>query len=474
MANKGILMTGFDELMAIRGGKPPAPGEVSVTGGDPVHPTLFKVGETCAAVIAGIGVAVSDLWEMRTGQRQKIAVDARHAAWTMRTAEFTWLQGTNGRFEQVAPDPATMHARSVTQPWPTRDGRWFLPHLNLPHLRQRVLGVLKCENTPEGVSSAVAKWNADDLDEAIARAQACGGIARTNAEWLAHPQGQYLAARPLVEIEKIGDSAPEPWRAAERPLSGVRVLDLTRILAGPVAARTLAEHGAEVLMVAAPHLPQAAEHVRDTSHGKRSCFLDLAQPEQAAQLKTLVRGADVFSQGYRPGALDARGFGAQELAQLRPGLIYLSINCYGSGGPFAQRAGWEQVAQAVTGICRDNGRDRPALIYEAACDWTTGYLGAYGVLLALARRAREGGSYHVRVSLCQAGMFIYRQGKVAPDPVAGGPAPEEIEALQIFAQTAYGPMRFLKPVLQLSETPTRWERPTPKFGADEPRWEAAS
>ena len=351
-------MTGFDELMAIRGGKPPAPGEVSVTGGDPVHPTLFKVGETCAAVIAGIGVAVSDLWEMRTGQRQKIAVDARHAAWTMRTGEFTWLQGADGRFQPVGSDPGMMHMRSVTQPWPTRDGRWFLPHLNLPHLRERVLGVLKCENTPEGVSSAVAKWNADDLDEAIARAQACGGIARTNAEWLAHPQGQYLAARPLVEIEKIGDSAPEPCPAGDRPLSGVRALDLTRILAGPVAARTLAEHGAEVLMVTAPHLPQVAEHVRDTSHGKRSCFLDLAQPEQAAQLKTLVRGADVFSQGYRPGALDARGFGAQELAQLRPGLIYLSINCYGSGGPFAQRAGWEQVAQAVTGICRDNGRDR--------------------------------------------------------------------------------------------------------------------
>src|SRR5471030_2421580 len=456
--------------MAIRGGRAPDAGEVTVSGCDPVYPTVFKVGETCAAVIAGIGVAVSDIWELRTGKRQKVAVDVRHAAGTMRTTDFTWLQGTNGRFEPAPPDPRMMHMRSVTQPWPTRDGRWFLPHLNLPHLRDRVLGVLKCENTPEGVSDAVARWDADDLEEAIAHARACGGTVRSNAEWLAHPQGRDLAARPLVEIEKIGDSEPEPFRVGDRPLSGIRVLDLTRILAGPVAARTLAEHGADVLMVTAPHLPQTSEHVRDTSHGKRSCFLDLSKPDQAARLKSLVGNADVFSQGYRPGALGTLGFGAEELAQLRPGLIYISINCYGSGGPFADRAGWEQVAQAVTGICRDNGRDRPTLIHAAACDWTTGYLGAYGVLLALARRAREGGSYHVRVSLCQTGMFIYRQGKIALDASANGLTRAEIEALQIFAQTVYGPMRLLKPVLQLSETAARWERPTPKLGADEPRW----
>ena len=421
-------------------------------------------------MIAGIGVAVSDIWELRSGKRQKVAVDVRHAAGTMRTTDFTWLQGTNGRFEPALPDPRLVHMRSVTQPWPTLDSRWFLPHLNLPHLSDRVLGVLKCENTPDGVRDAVAKWDGDDLEDAIAHARACGGTVRSNAEWLEHPQGRYLAARPLVEIEKIGDSEAEPFRAGDRPLSGIRALDLTRILAGPVAARSLAEHGADVLMVTAPHLPQTPEHVRDTSHGKRSCFLDLAQPDQAARLKSLVGSADVFSQGYRPGALRTLGFGAEELAQLRPGLIYLSINCYGSGGPFADRAGWEQVAQTVTGICRDNGRDRPALIHAAACDWTTGYLGAYGVLLALARRAREGGSYHVRVSLCQAGMFIYRQGKVALDSSANGLTRTEIEALQIFAQTVYGPMRLLRPVLQLSETPTGWERPTPKLGADEPKW----
>ena len=350
-----VKVNPFDELMALRGGKPPALGEVTITGSDPVYPTVFRIGDTAAAVIAGIGVAATDLWEMKTGRRQKIAVDTRHAAATMRTNDFTYFKNSEGRYEPAALDPQMQRMRQRTQPWPTKDGRWYLPHLNLPNLSARVLGVLKCEDSPEGVRDAVAKWNADDLEEAIAKARACGGKVRSNAEWMAHPQGQYLATRPLVEIEKIGESKPEPMRASitsgDRPLSGIRTLDLTRILAGPVAARTLAEHGADVLMVTAGHLPQTPEHVRDTSHGKRSCYLDLTKPDQAAKLKELVKGADVFSQGYRPGVLAARGFGPEELARLRPGIVTLTISCYGSGGPFAERAGWEQVAQTVTGIC---------------------------------------------------------------------------------------------------------------------------
>ncbi|MBS0338646.1 MAG: CoA transferase [Proteobacteria bacterium] len=462
--------------MALRGGPAPAAGEVTITGSDPVYPTVFRIGDTAAAVLAGIGVAVNDLWESKTGRRQKVAVDTRHAAATMRTADFTYFRKPDGSYEPAPLDPVMQRMRQRTQPWPTKDGRWFLPHLNLPELSARVLGVLKCENTVEGVRDGVAKWNADDLEEAIARARACGGKVRTNAEWMAHPQGQYLAQRPLIEIGKIGESVPEPMpvsmTAGERPLTGIRVLDLTRILAGPVAARTLAEHGAEVLMVTAPHLPQTPEHVRDTSHGKRSCYLDLSKPDESAKLKELVRGADVFSQGYRPGVLAARGFGPEELAGVRPGIVYLTISCYGSGGPFADRAGWEQVAQTVTGICaaNDGGTGRPALIHAAACDWITGYLGAYGVLLALAKRAREGGSYHVRVSLCQSGMFIQRQGRGVLDPSLKGLTRAEAEALQIAADSPYGAMRFLKPVVQMSETPPHWARVTPKLGADEPRW----
>ena len=363
--------------------------------------------------------------------------------------------------------------RRITQPWPTKDGRWVLPHFGLPNLRDRMLKVLGCVPTPESVGKAVAAWNALDLEAAIDAARVCGGMVRSNAEWLDHPHGKVLAAKPIVEVIRIGDSDPEPLPAGDRPLSGIRALDLTRILAGPVAARTLAEHGAEVLMVTAPRLPQIPEHVVDTSHGKRSCYLDLSVAEQAAQLKALVREADVFSQGYRPGMLEKLGFGPEDLAVLRPGLIYASISCYGADGPFSHRGGWEQVAQTMTGICDEGSPDRPALLPAAACDYTTGYLAAYGVLLALARRAREGGSYHVRVSLCQSGMFIYRQGKVAFDSPDMDLSEAELATLRIESAPASGPLRHLGPVLRLSGTPPRWIRPTPVLGGDAPEWPAA-
>ena len=205
-----------------------------------------------------------------------------------------------------------------------------------------MLDVLECESTPASVSAAVGRWNADALETAIADARACGGKIPTREEWMAHPQGAYLATRPVVEITKVADGEPEPLPPGDRPLSGVRVLDLTRILAGPTAGRTLAEHGADVLMVAAPHLPQVPEFVRDLSHGKRSCFLDLGRAEEAERLAALTREADVFVNGYRPGRLGERGFGLEELVRLRPGLIVVSINCFGSGGPFAAKGGWSR------------------------------------------------------------------------------------------------------------------------------------
>lgn len=459
----------FDELMAIRGlGIPPAE-EVRITGQDPVLPTQFKIAETCADVLAGIGVAVSDIWELKTGRRQQASIDVRAAAAGLKSSYHMRLPQAGGGYGDVT-NPEHEAARAMTQPWPTKDGRWFLPHFGLPNLRQRVLGVLGCDASPEAVAAAVARWDALDLEAAIDEARGCGAMVRSNREWLDEPHGRILAAKPVVEVIKIADSEPEPMPAGDRPLSGIRALDLTRILAGPVAARTLAENGADVLMVTAEGLPQVAEHVIDTSHGKRSCYLDLKHSAGAARLKALVGDADVFSQGYRPGALDALGFGPEALAAVRPGIIYTSISCFGAGGPLSHRAGWEQIGQTVTGICHEGSPERPKLLPGAACDYTTGYLGAFGILLALARRAREGGSYHVRASLCQSGMLIYRQGKVAFDADKAGLAPEEVEALRIESETAHGRIRHLGPLLQLSETPPRWSRPTPKLGGDPPEW----
>jgi crotonobetainyl-CoA:carnitine CoA-transferase CaiB-like acyl-CoA transferase len=226
-------------------------------------------------------------------------------------------------------------------------------------------------------------------------------------------------------------------------------------------------------MVTAEHLPQIKEHVMDTNHGKRSCFLNLKETDDAARLKALVKEADVFSQGYRPGMLQGLGFSPEELAETRPGIVYLSISCYGADGPFSHRAGWEQVAQTMTGICHDGGTeglDRPSLLPAAACDYTTGYLGAYGVLLVLAQRARKGGSYHVRVSLCRSGMFIYQQGKTGAVEPGKDLSAAELAAIHMNSQTADGPLRHVGPVLKLSETAPHWTRPTPVLGGDRPEW----
>jgi crotonobetainyl-CoA:carnitine CoA-transferase CaiB-like acyl-CoA transferase len=463
------MNSALDEILQARGMTKPDPGEVTITGADPVFSARFKAGETCAAAIAAIGVGVSDIWQLKTGRRQRAAVDVRHAAAALRSSHHLERADADGRFQPVA-NPDYQRLQYITRPWPTKDGHFFLPHFSMPHLERRVLEVLDCEATPDAVSAAVARWNALELEAAIDRARACGAMVRSNAEWLNEEHGRILAARPVVEIVKIGHSAPEPMPAGERPLSGIRVLDLTRVLAGPVAARTLAEHGAEVLMVGAEGVPQMIEHVMDTSHGKRSCYLDLKDPAQAERLKALVRQADVFSQGYRPGALTRLGFAPEQLAALRPGIVYCSISCFGADGPLSHRAGWEQIAQTVAGLCHENNPHKPRLVPAPICDYTTGYLGAYGVLLALARRAREGGSYHVRVSLCQSAMLIYRQGRVEYSDKNMDVSAEELERYRTVSQTPYGTLKHLKPVLQLSETEPHWSRPSPLLGKDRAEW----
>jgi crotonobetainyl-CoA:carnitine CoA-transferase CaiB-like acyl-CoA transferase len=463
------MPSAFEEVMAVRGKGMPADGEVTITGKDPVFSTKFKIGETVSAVLAGVGTAVNDVHELKTGRRQKVSIDVRHGAATLRSGDYARQQDASGNYGPLI-NPSYRAMAGLTQPFPTRDGRWVLPHFSLPNLQARMLKLLGCEATPESVAKAVAKWDALDLEAAIDEHRVCGGMVRTNAEWLAEEHGKVLAAKPIVEVIKIADSAPEPMPAGERPLDGIRALDLTRILAGPTCARTLAEHGADVLMVTAEGLPQIPHAVIDTNHGKRSIFLDLKNPQDNATLKTLVRDADVFSQGYRPGMIEQLGFSPEELAKVRPGIIYTSISCYGADGPFSHRAGWEQVAQTMTGICHEGTPDRPQLLPAAANDYTTGYLGAYGILLALARRATEGGSYHVRVSLCQSGMFIYRQGDVGYQQSGMDLNETELDQLLVESQPASGKVRHLGPVLRMSETQPFWDKPTPVLGGDKPQW----
>jgi crotonobetainyl-CoA:carnitine CoA-transferase CaiB-like acyl-CoA transferase len=469
-------MTALDEILNVRGMQQPVSDELQIIGKDPVLNSNFKLGEVAAAAHAGVGVAINDLWELKTGQRQKIKLNVRSAAATLKSNKFMKIQNATGAFEDLI-DTDHEYNRQLNGVYRTKDGRWFLPHFGLNHLRKRMLGLLQAHPDNASIAKAVSKWDALELEAEIEQRNLCGGMVRTNAEWLGEQHGKILSTKPVVEITKIRSSDPEPMPDGERPLSGIKALDLTRILAGPIAARTLAEHSADVLMVAAENTPQVHAYVADTCHGKRSCFLDITEKEDAKRLQDLVRTADIFVQGYRPSAMDKHGFGAEELSETRPGLIYVSINCYGFDGPFSKRGGWEQVAQIMTGLTTENAfSDQgavPKLLPAAANDYITGYLGAYGALLALARRAKEGGSYHVKVSLCQTAMMIYRNGKLEDGATPQELSPDEIATLTCETNTHLGRAKHLSPILQMSETSPFWALPTPKLGANTAEWRSA-
>ncbi|RPH77872.1 MAG: CoA transferase, partial [Candidatus Rokuibacteriota bacterium] len=319
---------------------------VEITGGtDPILPTPFRIGETGAAALAAVGLAASDLWELSTGRHQEVAVDIRQATASLRSGHYMTLDGK----------PVPTDRNTVMGVYPARNGRWSYLHCNFPNHREAALKVLGVPEDREAVRKAVAGWDALELEEAIIAARGAGGMVRTMEEWATHPQAAAIASLPLMEIVKIGASKPEPLPAGDRPLSGVRVLDLTRVLAGPTCARTLAEHGADVVKITAAHLPNIGYQEYDTGHGKLSANLDLRQAKDLEALRGLVREGDVFSQGYRPGTLGDRGLSPEVLAQLRPGIVYVSLCAFGHVGPWASRRGFDTVVQTVSGITSRQG-----------------------------------------------------------------------------------------------------------------------
>ncbi|MCB1740969.1 MAG: CoA transferase [Gammaproteobacteria bacterium] len=446
--------------------------QVSFTAAsDPILPTPFRIGETAAAALAAIGLAVDDIWQLRGGRAQQIGVDTRRATASLRSGKYMHLDGHKVSTER----------NPVMGVYPTRDGRWSYLHCNFPNHRAAALQVLGVEEDKQAVRRAVSKWNALELEEAIIAAKGAGGMVRSMQEWAGHPQAAAIASLPLMEIVRIGDAPPQPLPDGDRPLSGIRVLDLTRVLAGPTCARTLAEHGADVLKITAAHLPNIGYQEYDTGHGKLNAQLDLREDAQRATLLDLVRDCDVFSQGYRPTSLAARGLSPQALAELRPGLVYVSLSAFGHAGPWAERRGFDTVIQTVSGITDLQGRlfpgsePGPQFYPVAAIDYLTGYLMAFGAMLALARRAREGGSWLVRLSLAQTGRWLVGRGQVPESALSGVDSEftgEEVERWTMVSDTPMGRLRHLAPVLELSETAPRWARPSVPLGHHQPVWPA--
>ena len=445
---------------------------VEITGDtDPILPTPFRIGETSAAALAAVGLAVSELWALRTGRRQRVAIDTRQATASLRSGHYMKMDGA----------PVSTERNAVMGVYPARNGRWSYLHCNFPNHRAAALRVLGVPEDREAVRRAVATWDALELEEAIIVAKGTGGMVRTMDEWAKHPQAAAIASLPLMEIVKIGDRQPEPLPDGDRPLSGVRVLDLTRVLAGPTCARTLAEHGADVLKITAAHLPNLGYQEYDTGHGKLSANLDLRDHQDSETLRGLVRDADVFSQGYRPGTLGDRGFSPEALAKLRPGIVVVSLSAFGHVGPWASRRGFDTVVQTVSGITSRQGdlvpgsAPGPQFYPVSAIDYLTGYLMAFGAMVALARRAREGGSWLVRISLAQTGRWLVGRGEVPEAALTNVPkefTPAELERWTIASDTPAGRLHHLGPVVRLSETPPRWARPSVPLGYHAPVWPA--
>jgi len=459
-------------ILPVAGWSDDRAGAVEITGaGDPILPTPFRIGETSAAALAAVGLAVSDLWALRSGRGQEIAVDTRQATASLRSGHYMKMDGA----------PVSTERNTIMGVYPAQDGRWSYLHCNFPNHRAAALSVLGVPEDREAVRQAVAKWDARELEEAIIAARGAGGMVRTMEEWAKHPQAAAVASLPLLEIVQIGASSPEKLPDGDRPLSGIRVLDLTRVLAGPTCARTLAEHGADVLKITADHLPSLGHQEYDTGHGKLSAFLDLRESEHVETLRGLVREGDVFSQGYRPGTLGARGFSPEALAQLRPGIVVVSLCAFGHVGPWASRRGFDTVVQTVSGITARQGQlfpgaePGPQFYPVSAIDYLTGYLMAFGAMVALARRAREGGSWLVRISLAQTGRWLVGRGEVPEAQLEDVPkefTPAEIERWSMTSDTPVGRLHHLGPVVRLSETPPRWARPSVPLGYHEPAWPA--
>jgi hypothetical protein len=412
-------------------------------------PSTYQVGALASAAIAAQALAAQQIWLQRGGAAQHIHIDHRHALAMCRSERYLQINGEA---------PADLWS-PIAGYYQAGDGRWIQLHTNFPHHRDGVLRILDCDNERAAVAAAIRNWSAAELESCLAEQAMCAAMIRTPAEWQAHPQAQAVAALPLFEIRKIGEAPVRPFLPFrdQRPLDGVKVLDLSRVIAAPVAGRTLAQHGAEVLAVSAAHLPNILPLVMDTGRGKRSAQIDLRSSVGNAQMHALMADADVFLQAYRPGALAGFGFAPEALCEQYPGLICVSLSAYGHAGPWAQRRGFDSLVQSASGIAFEEGMaaglSSPGKLPCQALDHATGYLMAMATMMALQRRAQEGGSWEVRVSLAQTGHFLQSLGRRALHEQSAELTPQEIAAFRQTTESGFGRMEAIAPVEAMSLTP---------------------
>ncbi|KAH7920304.1 CoA-transferase family III [Leucogyrophana mollusca] len=440
----------------------------------------FKIASAAQTSIGLSGLAAAYFHSLRTGVTQDVTVDARHAILDISSEFWYTVDG-----ELPKPDSIWDPLAGI---YKTKDDSYVRLHTNFPHHRDGLLKILRCDATREAVQKELLKWNAEEFETQAALARMCASAFRSFEEWDKHPQAIALLNTPPVSLVKIGD-APRRVVAGEvnSPLENIRVLDLCRVLSGPICGRTLAAHGADVLLVTSPQLPALPLLDVDTSRGKRTTQLDLTLSSDRDTLATLVKDADVFLQAYRPGGLREKGFGPQDLAKVRPGIVCANLTAYGWEGPWKDRRGFDSLVQTATGFNWAEaeahaafsgklfeGRPVPRPFPLQALDHVGGYLLAFGINAALAKTITEGGSWEVRVSLAAVGQWLRSMGQLSPQAAFGDGKPlpprtipqhPEVAALVVTSREALGDKRDASEALRamtgisqsaiLSKTPVR-------------------
>ena len=414
--------------------------------------SAYAVSDFAAASIAAAGLATSAL----TDDAAPVTVD--------RTLADRWFASALTPAGWRLPSPWD----AVAGDYEAADG-WIRLHTNAPRHKAAALGVLGVPGDRAAVERAVLGWAADDLETAVVGAGGCAAVMRTAAEWSRHPQGSSVAGEPLVH-RAAGEGGPQSahWNPEPgRPLARLRVLDLTRVIAGPVATRFLAGLGADVLRVDPSDWDEPAV-VPEMTLGKRATRIDATLPVGRDALERLIAGADLLVHGYRPGALDGL-VSADRRRELRPGLVEVALDAYGWTGPWSRRRGFDSLVQMSSGIAaagmRWAGADRPTPLPVQALDHATGYLAAAAAIVAVGRMRREGVSTSARVSLARTALEL--------------PAEEPVDLGQLRAPAAHGGSRIttpwgaaelLEPPVTVGDVRLGWRRGPSDLGSAEPRW----
>ena len=435
---------------------------VEVGGVDPALDTPWPVGEVAAVALARAGSSAARLARRAGGNPGPARTDVGDAA-----------AATIG-FALMRVDGEPMARTNAENPWVGRyrcgDGRWIHLHGGFPNLAGRLADLLGTglDSAEASIAAAAGRWESATLEDAVAERNGCSAIIRSEDEWRRHPQGQLVHSWPTVVHTDAGVAASMRWEPSPtRPLAGLRVLDLTRVLAGPSCGRTLAAFGADVLHVRGPNVPVVPAFVVDTGHGKRQAHCDFGDPDQLGALRRLALDADVIVQGYRPGVV-AR-FGLDEEALRSDGFagVFGSVSAFGHEGPWSDRAGWEQLAQSTSGLCLDPiGDDKPTMLPCAATDYTTGFAAAAGVMDALDASFDGGSAQRVDASLCQTAAWILRVGRLA----GGERSPSGFRPEVLRSETGYGVVDHLGACVSVDGIDVGWDRVTTPLGEGALTW----